>query len=71
MITFKFRETLELIKMGNPEPNHVFRKQTKVQKAKIKKDRCRDSMEAVLTNGVDCLTLVEESFYRNFIKDEG
>lgn len=45
--------------MGNPEPNPVFRKQTRVQKAKIKKDRCRDSMEAVLTNGVDCLVLVE------------
>lgn len=57
--------------MGNPEPNPVFRKQTKVQKAKIKKDRCRDSMEAVLTNGVDCGALVEESFYGNFRKDEG
>ena len=34
MITFKFRETPELIKMGNPEPNPVFRKQTKVQKEK-------------------------------------
>ncbi|RDY14696.1 hypothetical protein CR513_00224, partial [Mucuna pruriens] len=45
--TFKFRETLEFT-MGNPEPNPVFRKQRKVQK-----DRCRDSMEAVLTNGVD------------------
>jgi hypothetical protein len=32
--TFKFRETLELIKMGNPEPNPVFRKQTKVEKEK-------------------------------------
>lgn len=41
--------------MGNPEPNHVFRKQAKVQKAKIKKDRCRDSMEAILTNGVNCI----------------
>ena len=41
--------------MGNPEPNLFFRKQTKIQKAKIKKDRCRDSMEAVLTNGVDCV----------------
>jgi len=52
--TFKFRETLELT-MGNPEPNPVLRKnQRKVQKARInKKDRCRDSMEAVLTNGVD------------------
>lgn len=35
--------------MGNPEPNPFFRKQTKVQK---NKDRCRDSMEAILTNGV-------------------
>ena len=24
VITFKFRETLELKKMGNPEPNPVF-----------------------------------------------
>ena len=30
--TFKFRETLEFT-MGNPEPNPVFRKQRKVQKA--------------------------------------
>ena len=36
--------------MGNPEPNPFFRKQTKIPKGK-KKDRCRDSMEAVLTNG--------------------
>ena len=51
--TFKFRETLEFT-MGNPEPNPIFEKQRKIQKAKIKKkDRCRDSMEAVLTNGVD------------------
>ena len=56
--------------MGNPEPNHVFRKQTNSE-SENKKDRCRDSMEAVLTNGVDCLTLLEESFYRNFRKDEG
>jgi len=34
--TFKFRETLELT-MGNPEPNPVFRKQRRVQKARIKK----------------------------------
>ena len=27
VITFKFRETPELIKMGNPEPNPVFSKQ--------------------------------------------
>jgi hypothetical protein len=58
VITFKFRETLEL-KMGNPEPNPVFRKQTKVHKDRIKKDRCRDSMEAVLINGVDCVALVK------------
>jgi len=32
--TFKFRETPELIKMGNPEPNPVFKKQTKGQKVK-------------------------------------
>lgn len=37
VITFKFRETLELT-MGNPEPNPVFsKKQRKVQKAKIKR----------------------------------
>lgn len=54
MRTFKFRETLELIKMGNPEPNPVLRKQGSESENK-KKDRCRDSMEAVLTNGVDCL----------------
>lgn len=34
--TFKFRETQEFI-MGNPEPNPAFRKQRKVQKARIKK----------------------------------
>lgn len=41
--------------MGNPEPNPALRKQRKVQlrKRREKKDRCRDSMEAVLTNGVD------------------
>lgn len=33
--TFKFRETLELT-MGNPEPNPVFRKPRRVQKARIK-----------------------------------
>ena len=33
VITFKFRETLEL-KMGNPEPNPVFRKEIKVSKAR-------------------------------------
>lgn len=40
--------------MGNPEPNPILRKPTPGgQKAIKKKDRCRDSMEAVLTNGVD------------------
>jgi hypothetical protein len=33
VITFKFRETPELIKMGNPEPNPVFLKQ-RFQKTK-------------------------------------
>ena len=37
--------------MGNPEPNPSFRKQK--TKSSEKKDRCRDSMEAILTNGVD------------------
>ena len=68
--TFKFRETLEL-KMGDPEPNPVLLKQTRVHKPRIKKDRCRDSMEAVLTNGVGCIVLVKESLHRNFRKDEG
>ena len=37
VITFKFRETLEL-KMGNHEPNPILRKQIRVQKkARIKK----------------------------------
>ena len=37
VITFRFRETLEL-KMGNPEPNPILRKQIRVQKkARIKK----------------------------------
>lgn len=59
--------------MGNPEPNPAFRKQTKHKgsEREIKKDRCRDSMEAVLTNGVDCDALVTESFHRNSRKDEG
>lgn len=52
--------------MGNPEPNPIFRKQSENQK-----DRCRDSTEAVLTNRVDCVALVEKSFYRNLRKDEG
>lgn len=58
--TFKFRETLELT-MGNPEPNPVFRKKKKNKEGfgKKKKDRCRDSMEAVLTNGVNGIALVK------------
>jgi hypothetical protein len=52
VITFKFRETPELIKMGNPEPNPFFSKQ---RFRKGKRDRCRDSMEDVLTNGVGCV----------------
>ena len=56
VITFKFRETLELT-MGNPEPNPVFRKQRTKKSSESEneksKDRCRDSMEAVLTNGVN------------------
>lgn len=37
--------------MGNPEPNPLFRKQ-RLKENKKGGDRCRDSMEAVLTNGV-------------------
>ena len=55
--------------MGNPEPNPVFRKQG-FRKRESKKDRCRDSMEAVLTNGVDCIGRGIESFYRNYRKDD-
>ena len=36
VITFKFRETLELT-MGNPEPNPVFGKEINIKKARIKK----------------------------------
>lgn len=43
--------------MGNPEPNPVFRKQRTKKSSESEneksKDRCRDSMEAVLTNGVN------------------
>lgn len=42
--------------MGNPEPNPLFQEQTGVQKAK-KGDRCRDSMEAVLTNEMELTAL--------------
>lgn len=41
--------------MGNPEPNPVFSKPKERFGKRKKKDRCRDSMEAVLTNGVDCV----------------
>ena len=37
---------------------------------KKRKDRCRDSMEVVLTNGVGYFALVKESFHRNSRKDE-
>ena len=66
--------------MGNPETNPLFQEQTRVQKAKKGKgDRCRDSMEAVLTNGVACPFLVKKKEskmnpsieYRNSRKDEG
>ena len=44
--------------MGNPEPNPYFEWENKgFYKTRIKKDRCRDSMEAILTNGVDSLCL--------------
>jgi len=52
VITFKFRETPEK-KMGNPEPNPFFWQTNK--DSERKRDRCRDSMEAILTNGVDCV----------------
>jgi len=45
--------------MGNPEPNHYLLK-NKGLKKRIKKDRCRDSMEAVLTNEVDYVALVTQ-----------
>ena len=72
VITFKFRETLELKKMGNPEPNPVFWKQTRIQDSesdnKKESDRCRDSMEAVLKNGVGFVVLIKESLHRNYSK---
>lgn len=51
--------------MGNPEPNPIIllfyeNKNKQINKGsasennKKGKDRCRDSMEAILTNGVDC-----------------
>lgn len=43
--------------MGNPGPNPIIlRKKNKgsASENNKKKDRCRDSMEAILTNGVDC-----------------
>lgn len=68
MRTSKLRETPEL-KMGNPEPNPVFRKQGS-ESENQKKDRCRDSMEAVLTNRVDCIGKGILSFYPNDRKDD-
>lgn len=48
--------------MGNPEPNPFSENK--------KKGRCRDSMEAVLTNGVDYVALVKEWILPNSRKDE-
>jgi len=48
--------------MGNPEPtpfSKVKKKNTYSESKNKKKDRCRDSKEAVLTNGVDCAGLFE------------
>jgi hypothetical protein len=50
VITFKLRETLELKKWA-------ILSQLLLSKRKEKRDRCRDSMEDVLTNGIDCLAL--------------
>ena len=46
---FQIQRNPGINKRGNPEPNPVFHKQ---RFRKRKKDRCRDSTEAVLTNGV-------------------
>lgn len=53
--------------MGNPEPTPFskVKKNTDSESKNQKKDRCRDSKEAVLTNGVDCAGLFEEFFRRN------
>jgi hypothetical protein len=58
--------------MGNPEPNPLFRKQTKFSKARIKKDRCRDSTEAILKfkNRFYCVALVNKPFPQNSRKDK-
>ena len=36
-MNFQIQRNPELIKMGNPEPNPIFQKQTKAQKVKKKK----------------------------------
>ena len=47
------------IKNGQSRAKSLFCfEKTRVYKTRIKKDRCRDSMEAVLTNGVDYVLLV-------------
>lgn len=56
MKTFKFRETLELIKRAILS-QLLFQSKEKKNNIINKKDRCRDSKEAVLTNGVG-LTVV-------------
>lgn len=42
VLAFRFRETQVEEEIGDPEPNLVF----------IKWDRCRDSMEAILTRNI-------------------
>ena len=44
--------------MGNPEPNLYFDQISFYKKSEIKKDRCRDSTEAILTNRVGYVILV-------------
>ena len=65
--TFKFRETLEL-KMGNPEPNPIVRKQRKIQKARITQGQVQ-RLNGSCSNKwswVDRVALVKESFRHNF-----
>lgn len=68
---FQIQRNPGINKNGQSWAKSRFPKTNKGSESENQKDRCRDSMEAVLTNGVDCLTLVEKSFYGNFRKDEG
>ena len=61
VITFKFRETLELKKWAILSQILFSENKQKFRK----KDRCRDSMEAVLTNGVHC---IENGIFIELIK---